>query len=442
MVQYQSTRGHKETLSFQDVILSGLAPDKGLYLPDSLYIENLNHLTEEDLSYEDFVKTIFIALDKETAKYVDDLSLYSGFENSPEPVLKDLNDSTVVMELFNGPTKSFKDYALQPLGAIADKRLNELGERGLVLVATSGDTGSAAIQAVKDSDNIDIVVLHPADKISEYQRKQMTSVIKDNVFNIAVEGSYDDCQRIAKEILSENPFDRRIISLNSINWLRVMGQVSYYVWLTKQFTAPINVAIPSGNFGNAYSAWFGRSHGLKINQIMCTTNVNDVLKRFIDSGKLEPQTTQPSVAPSMDIQIPSSLERLIFDLDNNSSNFYESLKENNKASLSEESIEKLQHVFSSQTFDDEDIKDEIKLLNEKFEIVFDPHTVTSLRMALDTNSNLPTVAVATASPEKFSNVISPIIDDFSEVNIENDEDFMVLDVNKEDIVESIKAKFD
>ncbi len=442
MVHYQSTRGHKETLSFQDVILSGLAPDKGLYLPDSLYIENLNHLTEEDLSYEDFVKTIFIALDKETAKYVDDLSLYSGFKNSPEPVLKDLNDSTVVMELFHGPTKSFKDYALQPLGAIADKRLNELGERGLVLVATSGDTGSAAIQAVKDSDNIDIVVLHPADKISEYQRKQMTSVIKDNVFNIAVEGSYDDCQRIAKEILSENPFDRRIISLNSINWLRVMGQVSYYVWLTKQFTAPINVAIPSGNFGNAYSAWFGRSHGLKINQIMCTTNVNDVLKRFIDSGILEPQTTQPSVAPSMDIQIPSSLERLIFDLDNNSSNFYESLKANNKASLSKVSIEKLQHVFSSQTFDDEDIKDEIKLLNEKFEIVFDPHTVTSLRMALDTNTNLPTVAVATASPEKFSNVISPLIDDFSEVNIENDEDFMVLDVNKDNIVESIKAKFD
>ena len=441
MVQYQSTRGHKETLSFQDVILSGLAPDKGLYLPDSLYIKNLNHLTEEDLSYEDFVKTIFIALDKETAKYVDDLSLYSGFENSPEPVLKDLNDSTVVMELFHGPTKSFKDYALQPLGAIADKRLNELGERGLVIVATSGDTGSAAIQAVKDSDNIDIVVLHPADKISEYQRKQMTSVIKDNVFNIAIEGSYDDCQRIAKEILSENPFDRRTISLNSINWLRVMGQVSYYVWLTKQFTAPINVAIPSGNFGNAYSAWFGRSHGLKINQIMCTTNVNDVLKRFIDSGILEPQTTQPSVAPSMDIQIPSSLERLIFDLDDNSSNFYESLKENNKASLSKESIEKLQHVFSSQTFDDEDIKDEIKLLNEKFEIIFDPHTVTSLRMALDTNTNLPTVAVATASPEKFSNVISPIIDDFSEVNIENDEDFMVLDVNKDNIVESIKAKF-
>ena len=442
MVQYQSTRGHKETISFEDVILSGLAPDKGLYLPDSLTIDNLNHLTEEDLSYEDFVKTIFIALDKNSAKYVDDLSLYSGFENSAEPVLKDLNDTTLIMELFHGPTKSFKDYALQPLGAIADKRLSELGERGLVLVATSGDTGSAAIQAVKESENIDIVVLHPADKISDYQRQQMTSVIKDNVLNIAVNGSYDDCQRIAKEILSDNPFERRIISLNSINWLRVMGQVSYYVWLTKQFTSPINVAIPSGNFGNAYSAWFGRSHGLKINQIMCTTNVNDVLKRFTDSGTLEPLITKPSVAPSMDIQIPSSLERLIYDLENDSASFYTNLKKDNKSILSENGFEKLQQVFSSKTYDDDNIKNEIVSLNEKFNIIFDPHTVTSVRMALDTNSNIPTVAIGTASPEKFSNVISPIVENYPEISLDQKEEFIHLDINSDEIVQSIKDKFE
>ena len=442
MVQYQSTRGHKEKLSFEDVILSGLAPDKGLYLPDSLTIDNLNHLTEEDLSYEDFVKTIFIALDKNSAKYVDDLSLYSGFENSAEPVLKDLNDTTLIMELFHGPTKSFKDYALQPLGAIADKRLSELGERGLVLVATSGDTGSAAIQAVKESENIDIVVLHPADKISDYQRQQMTSVIKDNVLNIAVNGSYDDCQRIAKEILSDNPFERRIISLNSINWLRVMGQVSYYVWLTKQFTSPINVAIPSGNFGNAYSAWFGRSHGLKINQIMCTTNVNDVLKRFTDTGTLEPLITKPSVAPSMDIQIPSSLERLIYDLENDSASFYTNLKKDNKSILSENGFEKLQQVFSSKTYDDDNIKNEIVSLNEKFNIIFDPHTVTSVRMALDTNSNIPTVAIGTASPEKFSNVISPIVKNYPEISLDQKEEFINLDINSDEIVQSIKDKFE
>ena len=442
MVKYQSTRGHKETISFEDVILSGLAPDKGLYLPDSLTIDNLNHLTEEDLSYEDFVKTIFIVLDKNSAKYVDDLSLYSGFENSAEPVLKDLNDTTLIMELFHGPTKSFKDYALQPLGAIADKRLSELGERGLVLVATSGDTGSAAIQAVKESENIDIVVLHPADKISDYQRQQMTSVIKDNVLNIAVNGSYDDCQRIAKEILSDNPFERRIISLNSINWLRVMGQVSYYVWLTKQFTSPINVAIPSGNFGNAYSAWFGRSHGLKINQIMCTTNVNDVLKRFTDTGTLEPLITKPSVAPSMDIQIPSSLERLIYDLENDSASFYTNLKKDNKSILSDNGFEKLQQVFSSKTYDDDNIKNEIVSLNEKFNIIFDPHTVTSVRMALDTNSNIPTVAIGTASPEKFSNVISPIVENYPEISLDQKEEFINLDINSQEIVQSIIDKFE
>jgi len=442
VVKYQSTRGHKETISFEDVILSGLAPDKGLYLPDSLTIDNLNHLTEEDLSYEDFVKTIFIALDKNSAKYVDDLSLYSGFENSAEPVLKDLNDTTLIMELFHGPTKSFKDYALQPLGAIADKRLSELGEKGLVLVATSGDTGSAAIQAVKESENIDIVVLHPADKISDYQRQQMTSVIKDNVLNIAVNGSYDDCQRIAKEILSDNPFERRIISLNSINWLRVMGQVSYYVWLTKQFSSPINVAIPSGNFGNAYSAWFGRSHGLKINQIMCTTNVNDVLKRFTDTGTLEPLITKPSVAPSMDIQIPSSLERLIYDLENDSASFYTKLKKDNKSILSDNGFEKLQQVFSSKTYDDDNIKNEIVTLNEKFNIIFDPHTVTSVRMALDTNSNIPTVAIGTASPEKFSNVISPIVENYPEISLDQKEEFINLDINSQEIVQSIKDKFE
>ena len=441
MVHYQSTRGYKDLLSFQEVILSGLAPDKGLYLPDSITLENLAYLTQEDLSYEDFVKTIFISLDQASAKYVDDLVIYPGFENSPEPTLKDLNDSTVVMELFHGPTKSFKDYALQPLGAIANRRLNELGERGLVIVATSGDTGSAAIQAVKNSENIDIVVLHPANKVSEYQRKQMTSVIQDNVLNIAVEGSYDDCQRIAKDLLSENPFGRRIISLNSINWLRVMGQVSYYVWLTKQFTSPINVAIPSGNFGNAYSAWFGRSNGLPVNKILCSTNVNDVLRRFIETGELAPEMTLPSVAPSMDIQIPSSLERLIFDFTDGAYAFYDALLKENKAKLSEDNITQLNHIFSSTTFLDDDIKSEIKSLYEKFGSIFDPHSVTSIRMALDNQDSVPTVAVATASPEKFSNVIAPLIETSSEVEIDDKEEYLKLENDNFAISESIKAYF-
>ena len=439
MITYHSTRGSKSTLSFQDIVLSGVAEDKGLYLPNGTTLKNLSNLTQEDLSYEDFVKTIFIALDKNSASYVDELSIYPGFENSPEPVLKEINKDKYVMELFHGPTKSFKDYALQPLGAIANRRLDELGERGLVIVATSGDTGSAAIQAVKSSENIDIVVLHPANKVSEYQRKQMTSVIQDNVLNIAVEGSYDDCQRIAKDLLSKNPFNRRIISLNSINWLRVMGQVSYYVWLTKQFTAPINVAIPSGNFGNAYSAWFGRNHGLPINEILCSTNVNDVLRRFIDGGVLEPLVTQPSVAPSMDIQIPSSLERLIFDLSSDAKSFYGQLQTNSKALLDEKSVDGLQKVFSSFTFSDESITTLIKSLHDEFALVFDPHSVTSIQMALDNDSSLPTVAVATASPEKFGNVIAPLINGFTESKIEKKEEYLTLSAENAEIIEAISA---
>jgi len=441
VVTYHSTRGSKKTVSFDEVILSGVADDKGLYLPDSVTLGNLSHLTQEDLSYQDFVKTIFIALDKSSATYVNDLNLYPGFEESPEPKLLDVDGSTIVMELFHGPTKSFKDYALQPLGAIANKRLEELSERGLVIVATSGDTGSAAIQAVKDSENIDIVVLHPKDKISEYQRKQMTTVIQPNVLNIAVEGTYDDCQRIAKELLSTNPFARRIISLNSINWLRVMGQLSYYVWLTKQFTSPINVAIPSGNFGNAYSAWYGRRHGLPINEILCTTNVNDVLRRFIESGVLQPQKTQASLSPSMDIQIPSSLERLIFDLLGDTTNFYKDLYDTDSSALSDAAVGRLQSIFSSTTYLDSDIQDNIKHIYDTYGLIVDPHSITAVTMALDHKSSIPTVAVATASPEKFSSVVAPLVKEFEVISIEGDEVSTECSSEITNVVDAISAYF-
>ena len=438
MITYQSTRGSSKKLSFQDIILSGVADDKGLYLPTSTTIENLSYLTQEDLNYEDFVKTIFIALDSNSAKYVKDLSIYPGFESSPAPTLKEVEENRYVMELFHGPTKSFKDYALQPLGAIADRRLSELGEKGLVIVATSGDTGSAAIQAVKNSKNIDIVVLHPHNKVSEYQRRQMTEVIQDNVLNIAIEGSYDDCQKIVKTLLQKNSFNRKVVSLNSINWLRVMGQTAYYVWLTKQFTSPINIAIPSGNFGNAYSAWFGRSNGLPINEIFCASNVNNVLTRFISSGKLEPRETIPSVAPSMDIQIPSSLERLIYNLEGEASSFYDQLQNEKIANLTEESTVKLQNIFSSLSFDDEMILKEIELFYKNFGWIIDPHTATALSSSVSFSSNLPVVGIATASPEKFSDVISKIIHKFSVENKKKKEKFLIQKANSSLVENTIK----
>ena len=427
MVTYHSTRGSTESLSFDEVILSGVAKDKGLYLPDSVTLENLSHLTQEDLSYEDFVKTIFISLDKNSAKYIEDIPIYPGFEKSPEPVLKEIEENKYVMELFHGPTKSFKDYALQPLGAIANRRLNELDKRGLVLVATSGDTGSAAIQAVKDSENIDIVVLHPNKKVSEYQRRQMTEVIKSNVLNIAIDGSYDDCQKIVKELLQKNSFENQVISLNSINWLRVMGQTAYYVWLTKQFSSPVNIAIPSGNFGNAYSAWFGRNNGLPINEIFCASNTNDVLTRFIHNGCLEPKETTQTFAPSMDIQIPSSLERLIYDLQGDTTEFYTSLQHEGRAELDAESLLKLQHIFSSASYDNNMILDEIEKFYKKFQFIIDPHTATALSDNVNFGSGLPVVGIATASPEKFENVIKRVIPEYHSIESPNEEHFLVLD---------------
>ena len=441
MITYHSTRGSKSTLSFKDIVLSGVAEDKGLYIPNKTTLDNLSTLTQEDLSYEDFVKTIFIALDKNSASYLDDLKIYPGFENSPEPVIREINSGKYIMELFHGPTKSFKDYALQPLGAIADKRLAEIGERGLVIVATSGDTGSAAIQAIKDSKNIDIVVLHPHNKVSEYQRRQMTEVVQDNVLNIAIKGSYDDCQQIAKSLLQENNFNRRVVSLNSINWLRVMGQTAYYVWLTKQFTNPINISIPSGNFGNAYSAWFGRRNGLPINEIFCASNLNDVLTRFILNGALEPKETIPTVAPSMDIQIPSSLERLIYDLEGDTSSFYEQLQNEKVATLNEDSTKKLQSIFSSKSFDDDMILKEIKEFNDNYDWIIDPHTATVVSESVSFSSNLPVVGVATASPEKFSNVISTAISSFSVNNSKNEEKYIVSESDTVVVENMIKEYF-
>ena len=441
MITYHSTRGSKSTLSFKDIVLSGVAEDKGLYIPNKTTLDNLSTLTQEDLSYEDFVKTIFIALDKNSASYLDDLKIYPGFENSPEPVIREINSGKYIMELFHGPTKSFKDYALQPLGAIADKRLAEIGERGLVIVATSGDTGSAAIQAIKDSKNIDIVVLHPHNKVSEYQRRQMTEVVQDNVLNIAIKGSYDDCQQIAKSLLQENNFNRRVVSLNSINWLRVMGQTAYYVWLTKQFTNPINISIPSGNFGNAYSAWFGRRNGLPINEIFCASNLNDVLTRFILNGALEPKETIPTVAPSMDIQIPSSLERLIYDLEGDTSSFYEQLQSEKVATLNEDSTKKLQSIFSSKSFDDDMILKEIKEFNDNYDWIIDPHTATVVSESVSFSSNLPVVGVATASPEKFSNVISTAISSFSVNNSKNEEKYIVSESDTVVVENMIKEYF-
>ena len=437
MTKYKSTRGSATEILFEDVVLSGTAEDGGLYIPTQ---EKIDLSSIESISYESLVKDIFITLDKNSEKLVNSKPLYQGFKKEPSPNLVELDKGIFLMELFHGPTESFKDYALQVLGTLADQQLKKTGMKGLALVATSGDTGSAAIQGVKDSNNIDIVVLHPYNKVSEYQRKQMTTVDSPNVINLAVKGDYDDCQKLVKELLTKEIPDRRLVSLNSINWIRVVAQSSYYVWLSKQIEGSFDVVIPSGNFGNAYSAYFAKNNGIPIDNIICSTNKNNVLTRFIQTGKLEPFQTMESLAPSMDIQLPSSLERLIHDLFQDSfltRTFYEDLKSNGHASLPEDITKKLQATFQSDSFDDEEIKSNMKKVSDLYDYTSDPHTSTSIALAQMTKKSKPIVSVGTASPVKFQSVVNEVFNLDNESSIELEETFDIIDNSLDKLKEKI-----
>ena len=437
MIKYQSTRGKSSKIEFSDVVLSGTADDGGLYVPDQNKID-LSSIKNSD--YEDLVKDVFISLDKNSEILVKNQELYKGFDKEPSPNLVELTEGIYLMELFHGPTGSFKDYALQVLGNLVDEQLKSRGEKGLALVATSGDTGSAAIQGVKDSDNLEIIVLHPFNKISEYQRKQMTTVDSPNVKNIAVKGDYDDCQRLIKDFFSRGFSDRRLVSLNSINWIRVIAQSSYYVWLSKQIDSVFDVVIPSGNFGNAYSAWYAKNNGIPIGRIICSTNKNDVLTRFIRSGKLEPQDTFESVAPSMDIQLPSSLERLIYDLYDDPSlneSFYNNLYKNGEAILTDQAKDKLDETFLSESFSDTDIKSSMKSIFSNYGYLPDPHSATSISLAEKEKRGNPIVSIGTASPVKFQNVVNEVFGTNEHDPIELEENFDIIPNSLSDLEEKI-----
>ena len=437
MIKYQSTRGKSSKIEFSDVVLSGTADDGGLYVPDQNKID-LSSIKNSD--YEDLVKDVFISLDKNSEILVKNQELYKGFDKEPSPNLVELTEGIYLMELFHGPTGSFKDYALQVLGNLVDEQLKSRGEKGLALVATSGDTGSAAIQGVKDSDNLEIIVLHPFNKISEYQRKQMTTVDSPNVKNIAVKGDYDDCQRLIKDFFSRGFSDRRLVSLNSINWIRVIAQSSYYVWLSKQIDSVFDVVIPSGNFGNAYSAWYAKNNGIPIGRIICSTNKNDVLTRFIRSGKLEPQDTFESVAPSMDIQLPSSLERLIYDLYDDPSlneSFYNNLYKNGEAILTDQAKYKLDETFLSESFSDTDIKSSMKSIFSNYGYLPDPHSATSISLAEKEKRENPIVSIGTASPVKFQNVVNEVFGTNEHDPIELEENFDIIPNSLSDLEEKI-----
>ena len=421
-MKYISTRDNSKEYNFEQVFIKGLADDGGLFVPKKIKAytdQELNVLS--DLSYQDLAKKILLPFigdfmsERELSDIVD--KSYSVFRKDNAVDLIKVGN-TKILELFHGPTLAFKDIAMQLLGNFYEHYLQKNDKKINVIVATSGDTGAAAIDAIKGKNNMNIFVLHPHNKISIVQRKLMSTVKEKNIFNIAIEGNFDDCQNLVKSMFSDKEFSNSInmSGVNSINWARIITQSVYYFYsyfLVKD-EGPINFYVPTGNFGDVYAGYLSKKLGLPINKLIVATNKNDILDRAISKGKYEVENVFETNSPSMDIQIASNFERLIYDLndcdDVKTKNIMKGIKKDGKYILSKEILEKINKNFLSASLNEDEILKVIKDVYEKHKIILDPHTAIAFgtlknKINLDGNN----VVLATAHPCKFPNAIEQSI---------------------------------
>ncbi len=422
MITYSSTRGGDARKSFTDVMLNGMAADGGLYIPDTwpeLPRDILSHIAGSP--YADVASAVM-------TPFVDDhisprafesivaRTYGEAFNHSAVAPLVQIGPNEWIMELLHGKTLAFKDYALQLLGRLFDYVLEQRGERVTIVGATSGDTGSAAIEACRHCKNIDIFILHPQGRTSEVQRRQMTTVDAPNVFNIALEGSFDDCQNIVKAMFADRAFQSEInlSAVNSINWARVMAQVVYYVTAALALGGPerrVSFAVPTGNFGNVYAAYVARQMGLPIHNLIIGSNRNDILTRFFETGEMRTSAVEPSLSPSMDIQISSNFERYLCDLmgrDRESvAALMKAFKEHGSFRLNDSLMEKARHDFSARRCSDEQTKELMGACYAETGYLIDPHTAVGLHAAWQVKQDpaLPIVALACAHPAKFPDAV-------------------------------------
>ena len=321
-LSYVSTRGQAPRLTFADTLLAGLATDGGLYVPeswptlDSAAVDP--HRPYADTAIE--VMWPFVAGSIERADFESIVrDTYATFAHPDVTPLVPLEDGLWLLELFHGPTLAFKDVALQLVGRLFDHELERRGTRVTIVGATSGDTGSAAIEACRDRKSIDIVILHPRGRVSEVQRRQMTTVLSPNVHNVAIDGTFDDCQDLVKAMFNDAAFreEQHLSAVNSINWARVMAQIVYYVVAADRLGGrggPISFAVPTGNFGNVFAGYGASRMGLDVREFVVASNRNDILTQFFTTGRMTIGDVHPTLSPSMDIQVSSNLERLLFEL--------------------------------------------------------------------------------------------------------------------------------
>jgi len=421
-MDYVSTRNSSNSFKFEDVFIKGLADDGGLFIPKTLHTFSQKDLLEfKDLEYKELAKKIiypFIGdfMSEDDLNKIIDKS-YSVFRKKNVVDLVKIGDRSV-LELFHGPTLAFKDIAMQLLGNFYEHYLNSKNEKINIVVATSGDTGAAAIDAIKGKKNVNIFVLHPNNRISLVQRKLMTTGKEKNVFNIAVEGSFDDCQNLVKEMFTDKTFANEIkmSGVNSINWARIIAQSVYYFYsyfLIKDNNKPINFSVPTGNFGDVYAGYLAKKIGLPINKFVVATNQNDILHRAISKGSYNVENVLETISPSMDIQIASNFERLIFDLNNHSDkktiDVMKDIKEKGKYEFQKENLDKINVDFLSSRMDENEVLNTIKTVYENFGKVLDPHSAIGYGAFDKVNLKGNNIVLATAHPCKFPDAIEKAI---------------------------------
>ncbi|VUD56689.1 Threonine synthase [Thalassocella blandensis] len=420
-MKYVSTRGEAPSLSFEDVVLTGLASDGGLYVPESLPSFSQEEIASwAGLSYRDLalkIITPFVAgeIPEQDLKTIIDKS-YDTFRHDAIAPLVQTGHNEWILELFQGPTLAFKDFALQFLGHLLDYVLKKRDQKVVIMGATSGDTGSAAIEGCRDCDNVDIFILHPHQRVSDVQRRQMTTVLENNVHNIALKGNFDDCQNMVKASFADQSFlpqGRQLVAVNSINWARIMAQIVYYFYASLALGGPhrkVSFSVPTGNFGDIFAGYLAKQMGLPIDQLIVATNSNDILHRCLSENDHSKKPLVHSLSPSMDIMVSSNFERLLFDMYNRDGAAIKQLMEDFKSGsmqLSDDAFNKAQAVFSSYRLDDDEMVEVIREVFESTEYLLDPHTAIGVKAAREKrrDTSTPVVCLATAHPAKFPEAV-------------------------------------
>jgi threonine synthase len=417
-MRYVSTRGSAPELDFADTLLAGLATDGGLYVPESW--PPLSPDGSADTPYADTAVEVMWPFVEGSIERADFAAIvadaYATFSDPAVTPLVELGDDLWLLELFHGPTLAFKDVALQLVGRLFDHELARRGSRVTIVGATSGDTGSAAIEACRDRKAIDIVILHPSGRVSDVQRRQMTTVLASNVFNVAVDGTFDDCQDLVKAMFNDESFriEQQLSAVNSINWARVMAQIVYYVVAADRLGgrgAPIAFSVPTGNFGNVFAGYGAQQMGLDVRQFVVGSNPNDILTQFFTTGEMTMGDVHASLSPSMDIQVSSNLERLLFELYDRDGAAIDDLmaafRRDRHVAIEPERFARLAQTWHGERIDDARTTQVIADMYERTGMLLDPHTAVGLGAALAAprERGIPMVTLATAHPAKFPDAV-------------------------------------